>query len=316
MSTSSESESDQKPSSFRADIIEQLKASSAKTGKPVTESTQKTYASLLFNLDKQMQGDKTVAWFSDNSKKIIEYILEHKSSPQTQKTILCALRVLTQSQDYFTAMMDVAREVKAQYAKHELTPKQAANRLSYEQICEVYTDLEKKLKVQPTADNYVNVLLLGLMGGVFGIDYEPKRNEWYMVKVKNFDKSATSTDNYVIKDKVFFNTYKTAKSLGQKTFTIPPALFKIMKKWLKINTSDYLLCNPNTGNPFTSSDISKRLKKIFGGLSIGCDALRSIFINHFNGPALARMEQTANAMGHDISTMYDYYYKKPANSPA
>jgi hypothetical protein len=50
-------------------------------------------------------GGKGIEWFSNNDKDILDYLDE--KNPQTKKTTLSALFVLTKKQSYKDIMMDV-----------------------------------------------------------------------------------------------------------------------------------------------------------------------------------------------------------------
>jgi hypothetical protein len=43
-----------------------------------------------------------------------------------------------------------------------------------------------------------------------------------------------------LKNKIIFNNYKTAKKYGRQTYDINPNIMSILKKYLKINKTDYL----------------------------------------------------------------------------
>jgi len=102
----------------------------------------------------------------------------------------------------------------------------------------------------------------------------PRRNEYGTIKLKYFNETA---DNYLINNKIVFNTYKTSAKYGQQTVTIPPKLMTVVKKWLKINKTDYLFTTNN--KELNSSQTSRKLHKIFG-LIIGANELRSISHGH------------------------------------
>jgi hypothetical protein len=51
-------------------------------------------------------------------------------------------------------------------------------------------------------------------------------------KIKNINKEK---DNYLEKNKIYYKSYKTAKTYGQQIVEIPTALKSILNKWLKLN---------------------------------------------------------------------------------
>jgi hypothetical protein len=65
-----------------------------------------------------------------------------------------------------------------------------------------------------------------------GIFQPPRRSEFANVKINNYDKEK---DNYLLKNKIIFNNYKTAKKYGRQVYDINPNIMPILKKFLKIN---------------------------------------------------------------------------------
>ena len=63
--------------------------------------------------------------------------------------------------------------------------------------------------------------------------------------------------------KFYFNKYKTSDTYGLAKVDVPKELDSILKKWLKINPSEYVLISSNN-KPLSSSQITKMLNKIFG----------------------------------------------------
>ena len=62
----------------------------------------------------------------------------------------------------------------------------------------------------------------------YGIDF----------KIKNIDKNS---QNFLEKSKMVFHEYKTKNTYGKQTLNIPKALLRLVKKWIAINPTDYLL---------------------------------------------------------------------------
>ena len=74
----------------------------------LSASSLKTYSSVLRNLQKNMGGEG-IEWFSNNDKDILDYLKE--KTPQTKKTTLSALFVLTKQQSLKDVMMTVMKSV-------------------------------------------------------------------------------------------------------------------------------------------------------------------------------------------------------------
>ena len=121
-----------------------------------------------------------------------------------------------------------------------------------------------------TIQNYIILCLLG------GIYIPPRRSKDYVdFKISEISKTK---DNYLNKNKLIFNSYKTAKTYGQQEITAPPELLKILRKWIKINPTDYLLFD-NNKQQLSNVKLNQRLNKIFGDKKVGCNALRHTYLS-------------------------------------
>ena len=76
----------------------------------ISDGSLKTYTSNLFNLNKKMDGEKSLEFFK-NHDNIIKYIQNHMTSNQTQKTVLSALFILTEIKEYREVMIDICKKV-------------------------------------------------------------------------------------------------------------------------------------------------------------------------------------------------------------
>lgn len=290
---------------FKNDIIQQLESNRPN----LSPSSAKTYASLLLNLLKKMDLSNTLEMFINHKNDILSFIENKITSLQSKKTILSALYILTKEESYRTIMLEICKEVNDNYKQQKVAPNREASFLSFHQIQEKYETLKKVMNENPSLDNIQNVLIVALMSGVIP-SIPPRRNEWAMVKIKEFDKDK---DNYYKKGIFTFHKYKTDKVYGTQVIKVPKGEFnRILLKWLKLNKSNYLLCNLNTDKPFSSSDLSKKLKKIFGNQNIGCDQLRSIYLSHLyrDVPKLEELNEIATKMGHSTVTAMTNYVKK------
>jgi hypothetical protein len=114
-------------------------------------------------------------------------------------------------------------------------------------------------------------IILSLLGGFF---IPPRRSKDFCdFKIKNVD---TAKDNYMDKNKLFFNSYKTQKYYGRQDLDIPVPLKNIIRKWITINPTEYLLFDSN-GNPLTAVKLNQRLNKLFGKKA-SVNALRHTYL--------------------------------------
>jgi integrase len=286
-------------------LKEEIEETLKKNREKLTENSRKTYTSLLSNLSKKIADkDETLSFFTQ-TKPIISYI-NGLDKLQSQKTLLSALFILTGQEEYRTLMLAKCKLVNDQYKEQKASADRKEHYISFDQVKDKYLTLKAGLKKNPDADYIVDFLIVAFMSGVL---IPPRRNEWCDVKVRNFDKDK---DNYLDKNIVTFHSYKTESKYGVQTVKVPRELHALLKKWIGMNETDYLLCNPKTKKKLSSSDLTKRIHRIFQDSKIGCDMFRSIYLSHVykDVPKLSELQSLADAMGHNISTAMTAYVKK------
>lgn len=128
-------------------------------------------------------------------------------------------------------------------------------------------------------------------------------------KIKNINQE---TDNYIEgRNKLVFNSYKTAKTYGKQTLPLPIKLKNILFKWIQHNPTDYLLFDVNM-NPLTNVKLNQRLNKIFGDKKVSVNNLRHTNITEALGEHKAskkKAEKLMSDMGSSMG-MVDTYYKE------
>ena len=137
----------------------------------------------------------------------------------------------------------------------------------------------------------------------------PRRSlDYSLMKIKNYD---PKSENYYKSGKFYFHKYKTSEKYGLQTLSIPKELDTLIKKWIRLNPTDYLLFSSNK-QPVSSSQINCMLNSIFDGKHISCDMLRHIYLTNLykDVPALSQMEQTAEDMGHSVGQAMLYIKKE------
>ena len=93
-------------------------------------------------------------------------------------------------------------------------------------------------------------------------------------------------------------------------FLIPIRL-KILKKWVSINPTNYLLYD-NAGKKLTPVKLNQRLNKIFNGRKISVNALRHGYLTDKYGDMIQKnkeIDETMTDMGSSKS-MLNTYLKK------
>ena len=244
----------------------------------LSASSLKTYSSVLRNLQKDMKGEG-IEWFSNNDKDILEYLKE--KTPQTKKTTLSGLFILTKKQSYRDVMMTVMKSVNDKNKEQQMNSKQEENWMSVKEIQDIYEPLLVKAKSMLSKKSILNestmmeFLLVSFLGGVVK-DLPPRRSQDYTeLKTRNYD---TKKDNYYKASKFYFNVYKTAKTYGLQILDVPKELDILLKKWIKINTNDYMLYSTN-GKKLSSPQVTRILNKVFDK-NVSSSMLRHIYLTN------------------------------------
>ena len=205
----------------------------------LSTSSIRTYVSILTNLYKKMKGEGNIEWFNKEDDEILKH-LDDKND-QTRKTTLSALFVLTNMKEYQTVMNTIMKKVNDDYKDQKMNEKQKDNWISIDEIKEKYnvlsTDVNLMLRRKKILNENVMMefLLMSFLGGVL---IPPRRSlDYSEMKIRNYD---VKTDNYYKANKFYFNKYKTFKTYGLQVLEVPKELNVVLKKWIKINTNDYI----------------------------------------------------------------------------
>jgi hypothetical protein len=205
-------------------------------------------------------------------------------------------------------MINDCKIVNENYKNQKKDEKEKTNWMSINEIKNKYDGLLAQVKsifkktMIGDSSIIIQYLLIALLGGVSGVP--PRRSLDYAdMKIRNYDKAK---DNYYKSGRLFFNKYKTAKTYGLQTLDVPREIDSIIKKWIKINPTDYLLHSSNN-NKLSSPQITRMLNKIFGK-NVSTDMLRHIYLSEVykDVPALKDMEQLSKDMAHGLNTALTY----------
>jgi hypothetical protein len=269
----------------------------------------KTYTSLLNSVHKNVFKNEEISKSDfDECDEILQYLKNLK--PNQRKTILSALVVISDKPKYREAMIEDIRDYSKEISKQEKSPAQEANWIDQTELNEVFanakstaTALYKKSKLTMSdLQDIQNYIILCLMAGIF---IPPRRNlDYTEFKIKNIDKEQ---DNFINKNELIFNTYKTAKFYGEQRIEIPKELKTILTKWLKVNDTDYLLFDTN-GSKLTSVKLTQRLNKIFGKHS-GANLLRHLYLTEKFSDTIKKnneIDETMEDMGSSASQLKTY----------
>jgi hypothetical protein len=177
------------------------------------------------------------------------------------------LVVITDKKEYRENMLSDIQAYNTDIKKQEKTESQKENWVDNDELTTIYAELKKNADLlykkshlaKADYQQIQNYVLISLLGGFY---IAPRRSLDYSspFKIKNIDKE---NDNYLEKNTMIFNRFKTAKTYGEQKVQIPNTLKTILNKWIKINPTEYLFFDSNM-NPLTSVKITQRLNKIFG----------------------------------------------------
>lgn len=276
-----------------ADLRELIKEKRPK----LSESSITTYNSILRSLYKKVFGTGEI---HSNKFEETEPILEHLQGlpPNKRKTILSALVIITNEKKYRDLMLDDIKEYNHEISKQEKSETQKENWVEGSEIKSLWevlkknTDaLYKKSALTPNDLQQIqSFIILSLLGGIF---IPPRRSkdlvDW---KIKNIDKTK---DNYLDKNQIHYNSYKTQKFYGEQIVDIPKELKSILTKWIKHNPNDFLLFDTNN-NPLTSVKLNQRMNKLFDGKKVSTNALRHTYLSDKYAPHMKIQNDLANDM--------------------
>jgi hypothetical protein len=271
----------------------------------ISAGSLKTYNSLLRTIYKAVikSVDKpNVKMFSKHADDILKF-LEAKPFG-VRKTYLAALVAVAPLEEYKKMMLSDIRDYQHEQSKSELTTKLENSAISKEEIDEIADKLRQnaealfKKKTHRVSDlmDIQNYVILSLYYG----HIVPRRALDYVeLLYQNYN---TDTDNYIDfkKNRFVFNNYKTAKYKGTQYLDIPPALMKILKKWIALipKEVDNLFFNSNL-EPLSNVTLNQRLNAIFGGAK-SVNALRHFYLTSKYSDLMRETEEMAKdfeAMG-------------------
>ena len=276
-------------------------------------SSLKTYTSILKNLHKRCFGNDEInpENFSE-CEKVLEQMKDLE--PSKRKSILSALVVITDKKPYRDAMLEDIAKYNTLMDTHDKSDKEKESWLNEDDITSVLNKLKEeatflyKKKTLSISDlqQIQNYIIICILGGVY---VPPRRSTDYcLMKIRNYSKDE---DNYLEKNQMVFNKYKTAKTYKQQTLTIPPELKSILTKWIKVNPTDFLLFDNNSAQ-LTNVKMTQRLNKIFGKKS-SVNSLRHSYLTTKFGSQLEvqkEMDAVSKDMGTSSSTIQQIYLKK------
>jgi integrase len=285
----------------------------------LSESSVKTYSSILSNLFKKIKKDDSLEnafdFFCKNVKEVLGFLKDTPSSKR--KTILASLVVLVEKHEkaadqYRKQMLDDKKAYDDEEKDQKMSDSQRENWVSQEELKKLYDQLDKENRPLLTREKLSGTDFQKLQNWVILSLYylqPPRRLKDYTeMKLRNFDEEK---DNFIKGNNLVFNQYKTAKAHGKEVIPMSQKLKFILVKWRALNTHDYLLVSVN-GKKLTSTQLQQRLNQILGKKA-SVNILRHSFLSekYKDLPAVRELEERAEAMGHTVEQAL-LYIKKDA----
>lgn len=279
----------------------------------LSASSLTTYTSILKNLYHKVFGKDDINFEKfDECNPVLSFLKD--IPPNRRKTILSALVIITDKKPYRELMMEDVRDYNQEIHKQQKTPEQEASWVSTNDVKTLWDELKrdadliyKKKGLKPSDLQQIqSFVIMSLLGGVF---IPPRRSKDYVdFLIKDVDKEK---DNYLDKNKMVFNSYKTAKTYGQQSVDVPKPLQQILKKWISVNPTKTLLFDSNM-NPLSSVKLNQRINKLFDGKKVSVNQMRHTYLTNKFGHTIEQkkaIDNTMNEMG-SSSNMLDTYVKK------
>lgn len=294
-------------------MTEKIKETIKNKRASLSPSSIKSYTSTIKNLyinmfdDQDFELDKL-----KDTDKVIKYL--HNIPPNRRKTILSALVVLTDDADYRKLMLDDIRDYNKDIHKQEKTETQKENWIDRSEINELWEDLNRdanvlyrKKHLRPADLQAIQgLIILSLLGGMF---IPPRRSLDYCdFYIKDIDKEKK---NYIDKNELVFNRYKTSKFYGQQRIPIPKQLKAILTKWISVNPTNTLLFDKNL-NPLSSVKLNQRMNKLFGERHIAVNQMRHTYLTERYTKHMdesKEIEKTTEDMGTSPAMLLTYVKK-------
>jgi hypothetical protein len=201
-------------------------------------------------------------------------------------------------------------EIKEQTEKQEQNDKQKENSISQEELKEIYEKLKKKTQIlyKTGGNDYLMDIQDFVIVSLYYLIPPRRLLDYTDFKIRNIDKEK---DNYMDKSNFVFNSYKTSKTYGQQVVKIPTTLKNIIKKWISINPTEYLLFD-NKMNKLNSTTMIYKLNKIFGK-NISVNSLRHSYLSDKFQDTIQTNKEISNdmtTMGSSIKQQKTYIQKK------
>ena len=291
----------------------------------LSDSTCMLYVNILSRYAKQIYHgeDVTIDTLQQLSMDDIARGVNPSWSKAGLKNYYCAWKSLTGLSQLTTEITAISIQLTATAKTHVPTQNDIDNQLSEDDKMEVlnkckllaeeeYTSIAesgfeyRKFKI---IQDYIVVCLTS------GVYIAPRRTmDWISFKIKNV---TMDVDNYFgVGNTIVFNKFKTTKTAGQQTISIPIELGDILERYCCVNPYEFLLTN-RKGESYTSPSYNKMLNAIFKessgyGKGHATNAMRHSYLQNKYSKVISvarNLKADMKAMGSSLADV-DYYIKE------
>lgn len=243
--------------------------------------------------------------FNDTTK-ILDFLKDINT--KTRKTILSALVVATDKKEYRNQMLKDIEKYNKEIALQQPSDTQSENWLSSDVLKSTFLKLTNNAyaiyKKPELTNNDLQHIQNFIIISLYYLIAPRRLKDYTEFKIKNINKK---TDNYMIKNMFVFNNYKTAKTYGEQKIEIPSELKSIIRKWIKVNPTEYLLFDSNH-KQLSSIKLNQRLNKIFDK-KISVNNIRHSYLTNKFGSTIEQnknIKNTMSLMGSSVGQLTTY----------
>ena len=275
----------------------------------LSEKSLTTYNSVLTSLFKKVYPNKQINEDDLNDDdKILSFLKDIPANKR--KTIIASLVVLyPENKAYENALTQDISTYNTEIKEMKMTPEQKQNWVSMNEIKNIYNKLQSDAKALYKKTNLTDTDLQNIQQYIILSLYiltNPRRSlDYTEMKILDIDKDK---NNYIQGKNFVFNIYKGSTKKGSQVVPIPDDLRKIIKKWISINPSEYLLFDRNN-EKLNSVKLNQRLNKIFDGKKLAINGLRHIYLTDKYKDTMKQvneMEKDMEEMGSSIKQAKNY----------
>ena len=202
--------------------------------------------------------------------------------------------------------------------------KEDKNWISFEEVLNKWNKIDRIIRNTQFDDNLTkkdyNNLIEWVLLSLYTMN-PPRRNDYAEMKIIPYNEYQETSlnnienNNYLVKGKsnfVFsFGKNSVKSDIGDtKIIDVPKNLAKVLRVWLKLNKTEFLLPKYGKKEPITKNGLTLILNKIFYPKKISTSMLRKIYLSYKFGDVKKEQQKIAEEMNHSVQVQNDIYIKE------